>query len=42
MLLCGMLGNSLRIMVPLTALDAIFEEGLEIFEAARLAALADT
>jgi len=31
---CGMHGNALRIMVPITASDAIIEEGLAIFEAA--------
>ena len=31
---CGMHGNAVRIMVPLTASDAIIEEGLAIFEAA--------
>lgn len=34
LLACGMHGNVLRIMVPLTASDAIIEEGLAIFEAA--------
>ncbi len=34
LLSCGMHGNTLRIMVPLTASDAIIEEGLAIFEAA--------
>ncbi len=34
LLACGMHGNALRIMVPLTASDAIIEEGLAIFEAA--------
>ncbi|MHA6323612.1 4-aminobutyrate--2-oxoglutarate transaminase [Roseivivax sp. CAU 1753] len=37
---CGMHGNALRIMVPLTASDAIIEEGLAIFEAALADALA--
>ncbi len=37
---CGMHGNALRIMVPLTASDAIIEEGLAIFEAALAAAVA--
>ena len=39
---CGMHGNALRIMVPLTASDEIIEEGLAIFEAALAAAIADT
>ncbi len=34
LLACGMHGNALRIMVPLTASDAIIDEGLAIFEAA--------
>mgnify|MGYP001817777893 FL=1 len=34
LLACGMHGNALRIMVPLTASDEIIEEGLSIFEAA--------
>ena len=34
LLSCGMHGNALRIMVPLTASDAIIDEGLAIFEAA--------
>ena len=34
LLACGMHGNAVRIMVPLTASDAIIEEGLAIFEAA--------
>ena len=34
LLSCGMHGNALRIMVPLTASDAIIEEGLAILEAA--------
>ncbi len=33
LLACGMHGNALRIMVPLTASDAIIDEGLAIFEA---------
>ena len=37
---CGMHGNALRIMVPLTASDAIIEEGLAIFEAALADAVA--
>ncbi|MBT8411100.1 MAG: 4-aminobutyrate--2-oxoglutarate transaminase [Octadecabacter sp.] len=38
---CGMHGNALRIMVPLTASDAIIAEGLEIFEAALVDAMAE-
>lgn len=38
---CGMHGNALRIMVPLTASDEIIEEGLAIFEAALAHAVAD-
>lgn len=34
LLACGMHGNALRIMVPLTASDAIIEEGLAMFEGA--------
>lgn len=34
LLSCGMHGNALRIMVPLTASDEIIEEGMTIFEAA--------
>lgn len=34
LLSCGMHGNAVRIMVPLTASDAIIEEGMSIFEAA--------
>lgn len=37
---CGMHGNALRIMVPLTASDALIEEGLAIFEAALADAIA--
>lgn len=40
LLACGMHGNALRIMVPLTASDAIIDEGLAIFEAALADALA--
>lgn len=40
LLACGMHGNALRIMVPLTASDAVIEEGLAIFEAALADALA--
>jgi 4-aminobutyrate aminotransferase/(S)-3-amino-2-methylpropionate transaminase len=36
-----MLGNGVRVMVPLTASDAIIEEGLGIFEASVAAAVAD-
>jgi 4-aminobutyrate aminotransferase/(S)-3-amino-2-methylpropionate transaminase len=39
---CGMHGNALRIMVPLTASDEIIEEGLAIFEAALVDAVAET
>ncbi|MBT8408269.1 MAG: 4-aminobutyrate--2-oxoglutarate transaminase [Alphaproteobacteria bacterium] len=41
LLSCGMHGNALRIMVPLTASDAIIEEGLAIFEAALADAVAE-
>lgn len=41
LLSCGMHGNTLRIMVPLTASDAIIDEGLAIFEAALADAIAD-
>lgn len=41
LLACGMHGNALRIMVPLTASDAIIDEGLAIFEDALTAAIAD-
>lgn len=34
LLACGMHGNAVRIMVPLTASDAIIDEGLAMFEAA--------
>ncbi len=37
---CGMHGNAMRIMVPLTASDAIIDEGLAIFEAALADAMA--
>ena len=40
LLACGMHGNALRIMVPLTASDAIVEEGLAILEAALADAVA--
>jgi 4-aminobutyrate aminotransferase/(S)-3-amino-2-methylpropionate transaminase len=39
LLACGMHGNAIRIMVPLTASDALIEEGLAIFEAALAAAV---
>jgi len=41
LLACGMHGNALRIMVPLTAPDAIIDEGLAIFEAALVDAVAE-
>ncbi|PWJ21137.1 4-aminobutyrate--2-oxoglutarate transaminase [Jannaschia seohaensis] len=41
LLSCGMHGNAVRIMVPLTASDAIIEEGLSIFEAALADAVAE-
>jgi 4-aminobutyrate aminotransferase/(S)-3-amino-2-methylpropionate transaminase len=41
LLACGMHGNALRIMVPLTASDAIINEGLDIFEASLAAAIAE-
>jgi 4-aminobutyrate aminotransferase/(S)-3-amino-2-methylpropionate transaminase len=41
LLSCGMHGNAVRIMVPLTASDAIIEEGLQIFEAVLADALHD-
>ena len=41
LLSCGMHGNALRIMVPLTASDEVINEGLEIFEAALAAAIAE-
>ncbi len=40
LLACGMHGNAVRIMVPLTASDAIIEEGLCLFEAALADAIA--
>ncbi len=40
LLACGLHGNAIRVMVPLTASDEIIEEGLEIFEAALAAAVA--
>ena len=41
LLSCGMHGNALRIMVPLTASDAIIDEGMAIFEDALAAAIAE-
>lgn len=41
LLACGMHGNAVRIMVPLTASDAIIDEGMAIFEASLAAAMAD-
>jgi 4-aminobutyrate aminotransferase/(S)-3-amino-2-methylpropionate transaminase len=41
LLSCGMHGNVLRIMVPLTASDAILDEGLALFEAALADAVAE-
>ena len=41
LLSCGLYGNALRVMVPLTASDAIVEEGLAIFESAVQAAIAE-
>lgn len=41
LLACGMYGNVIRIMVPLTASDEIVEEGLQIFEAALADAVAE-
>lgn len=41
LLSCGLHGNALRVMVPLTASDAIVEEGLAIFEASVQAAIAE-
>ena len=41
LLSCGMHGNAVRVMVPLTASDAIVDEGLAIFEAAVAAAVAE-
>ena len=40
LLACGMRGNAVRIMVPITASDAIIEEGMAIFEAALADAVA--
>lgn len=41
LLACGMHGNALRIMVPLTASDDIIDEGLAIFEDALAAAIVE-
>jgi len=41
LLSCGMHANALRIMVPLTASDAILDEGISIFEAALSDAIAE-
>ncbi|UWR22703.1 4-aminobutyrate--2-oxoglutarate transaminase [Sulfitobacter sp. S190] len=41
LLSCGMHGNAIRVMVPLTASDEILEEGLAIFEEALAAAVAE-
>lgn len=41
LLSCGMHGNALRIMVPLTASDSLVEEGLAILEAAVATAVAE-
>lgn len=41
LLACGMHGNALRVMVPLTASDEVIDEGLAIFEAALAAAIAE-
>lgn len=41
LLACGMHGNALRIMVPLTASDAVIEEAMAIFEAALAEAIAE-
>ena len=38
---CGMHGNALRIMVPLTASDEIIAEGMAVFEAALAEAVAE-
>jgi 4-aminobutyrate aminotransferase/(S)-3-amino-2-methylpropionate transaminase len=40
LLACGMHGNAVRVMVPITASDAIIDEGLAIFEAALADAVA--
>ncbi|MCL4155541.1 UNVERIFIED_CONTAM: hypothetical protein GTU68_020522 [Idotea baltica] len=41
LLSCGMHGNAIRVMVPLTASDQIVDEGLAIFEASLVAAVAE-
>ncbi|AXI48339.1 4-aminobutyrate--2-oxoglutarate transaminase [Sulfitobacter sp. SK012] len=41
LLSCGLHGNTVRVMVPLTASDEIVEEGLAIFEAALAEAVAE-
>lgn len=41
LLSCGMHGNAVRVMVPLTASDEIIDEGLAIFENSLKAAVAD-
>ena len=41
LLSCGMHGNAVRVMVPLTASEEIVDEGLAIFEAALVAAVAE-
>ncbi len=41
LLSCGMHGNAVRIMVPLTASDAIIDEGMAIFELALADAMAE-
>lgn len=41
LLSCGMHGNAVRVMVPLTASDEIIEEGLAIFEESLAAAVSE-
>jgi 4-aminobutyrate aminotransferase/(S)-3-amino-2-methylpropionate transaminase len=41
LLSCGMQGNAIRVMVPLTASEEIVDEGLAIFEEALAAAVAE-
>jgi hypothetical protein len=41
LLSCGMHGNAIRVMVPLTASEEIVDEGLAIFEEALAAAVAE-
>lgn len=41
LLSCGMHGDALRVMVPLTASDAIVDEGMAIFEAAVVEAVSE-